>query len=74
VIAGVNWVTGHAIKPAVANMSLGGGASPTMDQAVTNSMVHRDIDGLRFGGAEQLEVFSGLPEFELRSSRRRLIR
>ena len=38
VIAGVNWVTGHAIKPAVANMSLGGGAQPTLDQAVTNSV------------------------------------
>lgn len=38
VIAGVNWVTGNAIKPAVANMSLGGGVQPTLDQAVTNSI------------------------------------
>jgi subtilisin family serine protease len=38
VIAGINWVTGHAIKPAVANMSLGGSAQPTIDQAVTNSI------------------------------------
>lgn len=38
VIAGVNWVTGHRIKPAVANMSLGGGPQPTLDQAVTNSI------------------------------------
>ncbi|MBC7790771.1 MAG: S8 family serine peptidase [Anaerolineae bacterium] len=38
VIAGINWVTSHAIKPAVVNMSLGGGASPSLDQAVTNSV------------------------------------
>jgi len=38
VIAGINWVTGHAIKPAVANMSLGGGPQPTLDQATTNSI------------------------------------
>jgi hypothetical protein len=38
VIAGLNWVTANAVKPAVANMSLGGAASPTLDQAVTNSI------------------------------------
>lgn len=38
VIAGINWVTANAIKPAVANMSLGGGVQPTLDQAVTNSI------------------------------------
>jgi subtilisin family serine protease len=37
VIAGVDWVTQHAIKPAVANMSLGGGASTALDDAVRNS-------------------------------------
>src|SRR5262249_34275839 len=35
VIAGVNWVAANAIKPAVANMSLGGGASQALDDAVT---------------------------------------
>jgi subtilisin family serine protease len=35
VIAGVNWVASNAIKPAVANMSLGGGASQALDDAVT---------------------------------------
>lgn len=34
VIAGVDWVTANHIKPAVANMSLGGGASSTLDNAV----------------------------------------
>ena len=38
VIAGVNWVTAHAIKPAVANMSLGGGPQPALDQAVANAV------------------------------------
>jgi subtilisin family serine protease len=37
VIAGVDWVTANAIRPAVANMSLGGGASSTLDQAVANA-------------------------------------
>ncbi len=38
VIAGVDWVTANHIKPAVANMSLGGGASSALDTAVTNSI------------------------------------
>ena len=37
VIAGVDWVTGNAVKPAIANMSLGGGASPALDTAVIAS-------------------------------------
>jgi len=37
VIAGVEWVTAHAVKPAVANMSLGGSASAALDTAVLNS-------------------------------------
>ncbi|WP_407907906.1 S8 family peptidase [Lysobacter claricitrinus] len=36
VIAGIDWVRTHAIKPAVANMSLGGGASSAVDTAVNN--------------------------------------
>ena len=37
VIAGVDWVTARATKPAVANMSLGGGASQALDDAVRRS-------------------------------------
>jgi subtilisin family serine protease len=37
VIKGIDWVTANAAKPAVANMSLGGGASSSLDQAVRNS-------------------------------------
>ncbi|HEV7474109.1 MAG TPA: S8 family peptidase [Pyrinomonadaceae bacterium] len=36
VIAGVDWVTANHINPAVANMSLGGGASSALDTAVNN--------------------------------------
>ena len=38
VIAGVDWVTGNHQEPAVANMSLGGGASSALDNAVNNSI------------------------------------
>lgn len=38
VIAGIDWVSANHTKPAVANMSLGGGASPSLDQAVQNSI------------------------------------
>jgi subtilisin family serine protease len=36
VIAGVDWVRNNFIAPAVANMSLGGGLSSTLDTAVNN--------------------------------------
>jgi aqualysin 1 len=36
VIAGVDWVRQNRIDPAVANMSLGGGASTALDNAVNN--------------------------------------
>jgi subtilisin family serine protease len=38
VIAGIDWVTQHAVKPAVANMSLGGSVSPALNDAVTRSI------------------------------------
>jgi subtilisin family serine protease len=38
VIDGVEWVTANAVKPAVANMSLGGGASTALDNAVSASV------------------------------------
>ncbi|MEX0850458.1 MAG: S8 family peptidase [Gaiellaceae bacterium] len=37
VIKGIDWVTANAKKPAIANMSLGGGASTALDDAVKNS-------------------------------------
>jgi subtilisin family serine protease len=49
VIAGVDWVTGHhtGTNPAVANMSLGGGASSALDTAVKNSIA----DGVTYAVA-----------------------
>lgn len=38
VIAGVDWVRNNAVKPAVANMSLGGNASASLDLAVNNAV------------------------------------
>jgi subtilisin family serine protease len=38
VIAGVDWVRANRVSPAVANMSLGGGASSALDSAVNNSI------------------------------------
>ncbi len=38
VVSGVDWVTKNAVKPAVANMSLGGGVDTTLDTAVRNSI------------------------------------
>ncbi|WP_026412768.1 S8 family peptidase [Actinomadura oligospora] len=36
VVAAVNWLRTHAAKPAVANMSIGGGKSSALDTAVAN--------------------------------------
>ncbi len=49
IIAGLDWVTAQhqAGAPAVANMSLGGSASPAMDQAVKNSIA----DGVTYAVA-----------------------
>jgi subtilisin family serine protease len=37
VLKGVDWVTANAVKPAIANMSLSGGLSQALDDAVRNS-------------------------------------
>ena len=51
VVAGVDWVTANAIKPAVANMSLGGSPDPTLDSAVANSIVSGVTYGVAAGNA-----------------------
>ena len=38
VIKGVDWVTANAVKPAVANMSVGGGLSTTLNAAIQKSV------------------------------------
>lgn len=42
VVAGMDWVTANRVKPAVANMSLGGGASTAIDDA-TNRMINAGV-------------------------------
>ncbi|MFD0370295.1 S8 family serine peptidase [Streptomyces sp. NPDC059071] len=47
VVAGIDWVTRNAVKPAVANMSLGGGADSVLDDAVRRSIA----SGVTYGVA-----------------------
>ncbi len=51
VIKGVDWVTANAVKPAIANMSLGGGANLSLDTAVTNSATSGVFYSLAAGNA-----------------------
>lgn len=58
VIAGVDWVTSNHVKPAVANMSLGGGASDALDNAVRNSIAAGVTYAIAAGNGD----FLGRPE------------
>ncbi|MER7106223.1 S8 family peptidase [Streptomyces sp. NPDC000229] len=58
VIAGVDWVTANAVKPAVANMSLGGGANTSLDNAVKRSIA----SGISYAVAAGNGNILGLPE------------
>jgi subtilisin family serine protease len=66
VISGVDWVTqDHASgSPAVANMSLGGGASTALDNAVTNSIA----DGVTYAVAAGNGNIFGIPQDACRYS------
>ncbi|MFD7441352.1 S8 family peptidase [Streptomyces sp. NPDC059909] len=57
VIAGVDWVTANAVKPAVANMSLGGGASTALDDAVKKSIA----SGVSYSIAAGNGILIGIP-------------
>jgi subtilisin family serine protease len=58
VIAGVDWVTANAKKPAVANMSLGGGANTSLDNAVKKSIA----SGISYAIAAGNGNILGLPQ------------
>jgi subtilisin family serine protease len=66
VIAGVNWVTANhqAGQPAVANMSLGGGASSALDTAVRNSIA----DGVSYAIAAGNGNWRGIAQNACNSS------
>ncbi len=60
VIAGVEWVRTHAEGPAVANMSLGGGPSWALDQAVRNTIA-AGIPVVIAAGNENTDACYGSP-------------
>lgn len=64
VIAGINWVTGQTATPAVANMSLGGGASSAVDTAVRNSIA----DGVSYAVAAGNGNTAGVAQDACKSS------
>ncbi|MFG1610101.1 S8 family peptidase [Actinoplanes sp. NPDC049265] len=53
IIAGIDWVTRNAAKPAVANMSLGGPTSKTLDDAVRKSIASGVTYALAAGNDDQ---------------------
>ena len=61
VISGIDWVTTNAIKPAVANMSLGGGASATLDAAVQRSIASGVTYGVAAGNDSGLSACNYSP-------------
>jgi subtilisin family serine protease len=60
VIEGVNWVTTHAVAPAVANMSMGGGYSPSLEAAVQKS-ISKGITYAVAAGNEDTNATNGSP-------------
>ncbi|MGW4646820.1 S8 family peptidase [Kitasatospora sp. NPDC004289] len=53
VVAGIDWVTANAVKPAVANMSLGGGVDSVLDAAVRRSIAAGITYGVAAGNDSQ---------------------
>ncbi len=60
VIAGIDWVAANAIKPAVANMSLGGGASASVDNAVRNA-ISKNVTFAVAGGNDSVSACGSSP-------------
>ena len=60
VIAGIDWVADNHVKPAVANMSLGGGASSATDNAV-NAAVSKGITMVVAAGNDNSNACSYSP-------------
>ncbi|MGY4765929.1 S8 family peptidase [Kribbella sp. CWNU-51] len=63
VVAGIEWVTKNAKKPAVANMSLGGGADDALDAAVKAS-VGSGVTYAVAAGNESADACQGSPARE----------
>ena len=61
VIAGIDWVTANHQSPAVANMSLGGGFSQTVNDAVTNSVAAGVVYGVAAGNDSGADACNSSP-------------
>lgn len=53
ILAGINWVARYHVKPAVANMSLGGGYSLSVNTAVTNMINQGVFTAVAAGNSNQ---------------------
>ena len=60
VVAGMDWVANNRVLPAVANMSLGGGASTAIDNAVAN-MTNRGVVVVVAAGNETTDACTKSP-------------
>jgi subtilisin family serine protease len=60
IVAGINWTAANAVKPAVANMSLGGGASTATDAAV-NGLINAGVVAVVAAGNDGLDACNYSP-------------
>ncbi|GAA0555462.1 hypothetical protein GCM10010172_42760 [Paractinoplanes ferrugineus] len=60
VINGVNWVTAHAQKPAVANLSLGGSNSPSLNAAL-QKLINKGVTVVVAAGNENVDAATESP-------------
>ncbi|MEP6905783.1 MAG: S8 family serine peptidase, partial [Gemmatimonadales bacterium] len=56
VIAGIDWVTAHRVRPAAANMSLGGGYSLALNTAVENSIISGVVYAIAAGNGNAFNI------------------
>ena len=63
VLAGLDWVAVNGVRPAVVNMSLGGGISSTLDRAVAN-VVSRGISVAVAAGNSNVDACNSSPARE----------
>lgn len=60
IIAGIDWVRANRVLPAVANMSLGGGASSTIDTA-TNNLINSGVTVVVAAGNDNADACNYSP-------------
>lgn len=63
VIAGIDWVTAHAIRPAVANMSLGGAGRSEAEQEAIDASVAAGVTYAVAAGNETSDACTSSPAF-----------